>query len=89
MKLWRVIDEWLVTLSTETFTQLLPLLRRTFSTFSRPERKQMGEKVKQGAGSRTQEAGSDTQGSDFDVERAEKALLLVMKLLGLEHDANR
>ncbi|CAG0935849.1 hypothetical protein TFLX_04699 [Thermoflexales bacterium] len=94
--LWRVIDEWLVTLSADAFTQLLPLLRRTFSTFSRPERTQMGEKVKQGAGNSMQphggasrEAGSDTQRSDFDVERAEKALPLVMKLLGLEHDANR
>ena len=80
--LWRVIDDWLVTLSAETFTQLLPLLRRTFSTFSRPERKQMGEKVKQG--SKLQEARSNASGSDFDVERAEKALPLLMKLLGLD-----
>jgi hypothetical protein len=81
--LWRVIDEWLVTLSAEAFTQLLPLLRRTFSTFSRPERKQMGEKVRQGSqpsiASRTSEGAED-----FDIERAEKVLPVVMKLLGLE-----
>jgi hypothetical protein len=81
--LWRIIDDWLVTLSTEAFTQLLPLLRRTFSTFSRPERKQMGEKVKRSrqpaiVGS----TNADTE--DFDSERAEKVLPLLMKLLGLE-----
>lgn len=80
--LWRVIDDWLVALSADAFMQLLPLLKRTFSTFSRPERKQMGEKVKQGG--KRQEVGSNLPGIDFDMERAEKVLPIMMKLLGLE-----
>ena len=80
--LWRVIDDWLVALSADAFMQLLPLLKRTFSTFSRPERKQMGEKVKQGG--KRQEVGSNLPGIDFDMERAEKGLPIMMKLLGLE-----
>jgi hypothetical protein len=37
--LFNVLDQWLVALNEEAFTQLLPLLRRTFSTFPKPERR--------------------------------------------------
>lgn len=76
--LWQVIDEWVVSLSGETFTQLLPLLRRTFSTFAAPERRQMGERVAQGASVRVAVASGD-----FDVARAEAVLPLVKQLLGI------
>ncbi len=76
--LWQVIDEWVVSLSGETFIQLLPLLRRTFSTFAAPERRQMGERVAQGASVRVAVASGD-----FDAARAEAVLPLVRQLLGL------
>ncbi len=47
-KLWQVLDNWVSTLSDDLFVTSLPLLRRTFSTFSEPERRQMGERVKNG-----------------------------------------
>jgi hypothetical protein len=76
--LWQVLDEWVVSLSAETFTQLLPLVRRTFATFPAPERRQMGERVAQGASVRVAMASGD-----FDVVRAEAVLPLVKQLLGL------
>jgi hypothetical protein len=82
-RLWQVLDDWVTSLSGEIFTQLLPLLRRTFSTFTAPERRQMGERVKSqrvGAGSR----GIDTVSpANFDVTRAERVLPVVARLLGL------
>jgi hypothetical protein len=76
--LWQVIDEWVVSLPGETFTPLLPLLRRTFATFAAPERRQMGERVAQGASVRVAAASGD-----FDAARAEAVLSLVKQLLGL------
>jgi hypothetical protein len=76
--LWQVLDEWVVNLSGETFTQLLPLVRRTFATFPAPERRQMGERVAQGASARLSVASGD-----FDVARAEAVLPLVRQLLGV------
>jgi Family of unknown function (DUF5682) len=79
--LWQVLDEWVCELKDETFTALLPLLRRTFSTFSAPERRQMGERVRSGAA----KVASPVQKTDFDEERAAKVLPLVAKLLGIEN----
>ena len=78
--LWQALDEWVTGLDGEAFTQLLPLLRRTFSTFAAPERRQMGERVKSGPVKIT----AATAGSiDFDATRAETVLPLVRQLLGL------
>lgn len=74
--LWQVVDEWMVSLPAETFTQLLPLVRRTFATFAAPERRQMGERVAQGTSVRVAVASGD-----FDVARAEAVLPLVRQLL--------
>ncbi len=80
--LWRVIDAWVTDLTPDAFTALVPLLRRTFSTFPAPERRQMGERVKEEAGSKRQEAGGKSE-DNFDIERAEKVLPLMAQLLGL------
>ncbi|NER00245.1 MAG: hypothetical protein F6K30_26695 [Cyanothece sp. SIO2G6] len=45
-QLWQILDQWIATLSEETFTTVLPLLRRTFSTFTQPEIRQMGDRVR-------------------------------------------
>ncbi|MBM4257725.1 MAG: hypothetical protein FJ147_17765 [Deltaproteobacteria bacterium] len=79
--LWQVLDNWVTNLSGEVFTQVLPLLRRTFATFPAPERRQIGERVARGARSPVTQA---TSTSDFDVARAEAVLPLVARLLGLQ-----
>ncbi len=75
--IWPVLDDWVTQLSGETFTALLPLLRRTFANFTAPERRQMGERVRLGRRERESELGP------FDRDRADAALPLIAQLLGL------
>lgn len=81
--LWEILDGWVASLNPDLFTQLLPLLRRTFSTFSAPERRQMGERARKGpaAQARVSSAAAD---DDVDVARADKVLPLCARLLGIE-----
>jgi hypothetical protein len=78
--LWNLIDHWISSLGDDTFQQLLPVLRRTFSTFAAPERRQMGERVKQGQTT----LPVTTAANDVDATRAAAALPLVAMILGLE-----
>ena len=48
--LWGVAANWLDSLNDTHFTNILPMLRRTFSGFSAPERRQLGERAKRAAG---------------------------------------
>jgi hypothetical protein len=41
-----IIDEWICSLSTDAFEQTCPIVRRTFSTFAKPERRQIGEALR-------------------------------------------
>lgn len=77
--LWQVLDEWVSQLPAEPFAAILPLLRRTFSTFAAPERRQMGERVRQG---NTQTPALAEMGG-FDRDRADAVLPLLTQLLGL------
>ncbi|MFO1371966.1 MAG: DUF5682 family protein [Candidatus Competibacteraceae bacterium] len=77
--LWGILDSWVSGLSGEAFTQLLPLLRRTFSSFPAPERRQLGTRVKQG-GVVSVAPATD---ADVDVARANLILPLAAQLLGL------
>jgi hypothetical protein len=81
--LWAVLDGWVTGLAGETFTGLLPLLRRTFATFAPAERRLMGEQAARGR------ATAPTAGARaFDVARAEAVLPLVARLLGLDMPEN-
>ncbi|MDQ3705850.1 MAG: DUF5682 family protein [Chloroflexota bacterium] len=73
-----VVDSWLTELRPEAFTSLLPLLRRTFSTFAAPERRQIGEQMRGG-----QVKAARDHAAGFDRVRAEQVLPLVGQLLGL------
>ncbi|MBW4420741.1 MAG: hypothetical protein KME13_16150 [Myxacorys californica WJT36-NPBG1] len=77
--LWQVLDDWVTQLSSETFTAILPLLRRTFSTFAAPERRQMGERVRQG----NSHPPVFIKAGSFDSDRADTVLPLVAQLLGI------
>jgi len=78
--LWAVINDWVRQLDEDNFTQVLPLLRRTFANFTSPERRKLGEKAKQDT-----TAGPVTLQIEtgFDAERAKKGLPVVMQLLGI------
>jgi len=82
--LWRTLDEWLTALPGDGFTALSPLLRRTFSTFTSPERRQIGERARRGMTGVSRAAiGEQPRAEDFDQARAEAVLPLVARLLGL------
>lgn len=79
--LWRVLDDWVIQLPEETFVNLLPLLRRTFATFTQPERRQMGERVKQGIDGKDRSVTKDNSG--FNEENGAAVLPIVRQLLGV------
>jgi hypothetical protein len=80
--LWAVLDDWVTGLGAETFTGLLPLLRRTFARFAPAERRLMGERAARGQAAAPVAAGAGA--GAFDVARAEAVLPLVARLLGLD-----
>ena len=47
-ELLALLDRWLATLDSEAFVETLPLLRRTFGTFELAERRQIGDRVRNG-----------------------------------------
>ena len=79
--LFGVVDEWVSSLSTDHFTNALPLIRRTFGTFAAAERRQIGERVVRGGGHSVASASVGDVG--FDPVRADRALPLIAALLGL------
>jgi hypothetical protein len=83
-----VLDDWVAGLQGESFTTMLPLLRRTFATFTDPERRQLGELAKRGmqatAGANIRARSSEVA---IDPARAEATLPLIAKLLGVDYDS--
>lgn len=82
-QLWHILNEWVGSVKSEIFPQLLPLLRRTFSTFTAPERSRIGALARRGTGSRS--ASSSIVSDTLDQSRARKVLPLVAQILGLEY----
>lgn len=79
--LWALLDEWVASLDGERFNEVLPLLRRTFSTFEPPERRQMATQAKQ----RTSPGGAapaQVNDDTFDEQRARRVLPIISMLLG-------
>lgn len=79
-ELLSVVDEWVAGIREETFEDLLPLLRRTFSRFQRAERRQLGEHLRRGGSA----GAGDGQAPPVDLGRALPAVRRVAQLLGME-----
>ncbi|AQZ60460.1 unnamed protein product [[Actinomadura] parvosata subsp. kistnae] len=75
-RLLGLVDGWLTGLSGEQFTDVLPLLRRTFGSFAAPERRAIGERLR--AADRGEEAGEQA----VDERRAAPAVATVLSILG-------
>lgn len=78
-QLWILLNSWLNELTDDHFTRVLPLLRRTFATFSAAERRQLGERAQRPDGQIKASTGS----TDFNLDRAEQTIPLLRALLGL------
>lgn len=75
-----LLDDWMATLGDETFTDVLPLLRRTFGSFEPSERRLVGELVRRGE----VPGGASAVVGDLDLERVEAVLATLRELLGVE-----
>lgn len=87
-RLLGLVDAWLTGVPAEAFTDVLPLLRRTFSAYEPGVRRTLGELVRRGpgAGSGAAGTGSGIPGfaAEFDTVRADAVLPVVRLLLGLD-----
>ncbi|WP_034516068.1 DUF5682 family protein [Actinomadura rifamycini] len=80
--LLRLVDAWLADLPAAAFTDVLPLLRRTFATFSAAERRSIGARARRLHDPRPARPGASPAGVDPD--RAEAAATTVRAILGWE-----
>lgn len=89
-RLLGLVDAWLTGVPAEAFTDVLPLLRRTFSAYEPGVRRTLGELVRRGPGRRGSAAGAGAGipgfGTDLDGDRADAVLPVLRLLLGLDDD---
>lgn len=87
-RLFGLVDGWLTAVPADAFTDVLPLLRRTFSAHEPGVRRTLGELVRRGPGQRGSAvaAGSGIPGfaAEPDAGRADAVLPVVRLLLGLD-----
>lgn len=87
-RLLALVDAWLTGVPAEAFTDVLPLLRRTFSAYEPGVRRSLGELVRRGPASRgsvtTTGSGIPGFGAGLATGRAEAVLPVVRLLLGLD-----
>jgi hypothetical protein len=78
-RLLSIMDEWVSAINPDIFTELLPLLRRTFSSFPPPERRQIGQIIVRGKSASPAAAKLD---ESIDHQRAAEALPLLIQIFG-------
>jgi hypothetical protein len=80
-RLLRLVDGWLTGIPAEAFVEVLPLLRRTFSEYPAPQRRQIGERAVRLGGART--GRDEAEGADdVDADRSDLVMPTVAALLG-------
>lgn len=79
--LWNLINNWVCSQDHETFMELLPILKRTFSEFTPAERRKLGEKAKASGRNGIQETPSISTHNEAEAARV---IPLIYQLLGFE-----
>lgn len=77
--LFHAVDDWIVGLDVTVFDEILPLIRRSFSLFSKPERRQIGERV-------ADRRVFASQQTTFNEERALRIMPKLRLILGLKDE---
>jgi hypothetical protein len=77
------VDQWIGSINPEAFQELLPLIRRTFSTFTQSERQQLGRIAAHNTGVKKAHADTDTE---LDHNRAHQVFAVLELLMGLKGD---
>lgn len=89
-RLLGLVDAWLTGVPAEAFTDVLPLLRRTFSAYEPGARRTLGELVRRGPGAGSSAAGTGSGipgfAAELDTVRADAVLPVVRLLLGLDEE---
>ena len=87
-RLLGLVDAWLTGVPAEAFTDVLPLLRRTFSSYEPGVRRTLGELVRRGPGKQVgtaaTAAGIPGFGAESDAGRADAVVPVLRLLLGLD-----
>ncbi|MBA3876971.1 MAG: hypothetical protein C0498_08550 [Anaerolinea sp.] len=79
--LFGALDGWVADMPPNAFENVLPLLRRTVATFTRPERRSIGERALAG-----RRASPTSGGGELDDERAELVMPILARILGVGSD---
>ncbi|SPT56968.1 DUF5682 family protein [Actinomadura madurae] len=78
-----LVDEWIAGLPGDSFTDVLPLLRRTFGAYPAAERRAIGERLRRRG---EPAAGASPHGDDdIDETRAAPAAETALRILGWTH----
>ena len=77
--LWQLVNDWLCGLGEEHFVHILPLVRRTFSAFSASERRDLGQRARQGV----QPVQATVSAPGWDETLAALPLPLLRTILGV------
>ena len=80
----RALDLWISSLDPETFTDMLPLIRRAFSGFEPRERLAMGEKVRKLKDEH--EEAITPERDEVDHRWAARTLPVLAQILGVDRD---
>lgn len=80
---WSTFDSWLTRLPEEHFRELLAPLRRAFSSFSKPERRRMGQRIR---ALRSGSAVATQAVVGLDETRAATLVPVLASLMGVSHD---
>jgi hypothetical protein len=80
-RLLRLVDSWLVGIAPDAFVEALPLLRRTFSDYPAPQRRQIGERAVRLAAAGPGASGA-TADDGIDAGRGDLVLPTLAALLG-------
>ncbi|MEV6736017.1 DUF5682 family protein [Streptomyces sp. NPDC051104] len=87
-RLLALVDAWLTGVTAEAFTDVLPLLRRTFSAYEPGVRRTLGELARRGPDARGSAAATGAGvpgfGADLDTGRADAVVPVLRLLLGLD-----
>ncbi|HEY1053901.1 MAG TPA: DUF5682 family protein, partial [Emticicia sp.] len=81
--LWNLLYKWVAELQSDSFIELLPIMRRTFSKFEVAERRQLGEKAKKGISIANVVVEDHEEAKNFNIERTEGVLNTIAELLNI------
>lgn len=76
---WNLVDRWLESLPEEQFVSVLPLVRRTFSSFSGADRKDLGQRAARGQ----VKAEPLKTTTSWDPQRATRVLPVLCQIFGI------